>query len=539
MRVSHLKKPATPLSQMALQNVLQPRISKKAQLHFSKKEQPHLLENKIAFELYRLYQGSPMSKLKRLAGETVLYGFGSIVPRFLNFLLVFLHTGVFIREEYGVITKLFAYVAVVNTIFMFGMETGYFRFANKPGADEKRIFNITQTVVISISGLLMILFMLLADPIAGLLKIPGRSDLVIWLVLIMFIDAIVAIPFARLRLQKKAKQFAVGKLVNIFIMVGLNVYFLKIAPIENPDIGFVVIANLIANAFFILFFIKTLLSWRPVYDKELSPPIIQYAYPVMITGLAGITNEMFSRMTLERWLPEDFYPGTSNKAALGVFGACYKLAMLMNLAIQAFRYAAEPFFFANASEKNSPQLFARINHYFIIVCCVILLGVSINLDILKYFLQKPEYWEGLGIIPYLLLANLFLGVYYNLSAWFKLTDKTHYGTLITFVGMFITIVANYLLIPIAGYEGSAWAALICYFSMAALCYVLGQKFYPIPYSIGKDLGYIIVTMVLVFVLQPITFSNQFLTTGFHAGVMLVYLGIIYLIERKSLTAGRV
>ncbi len=479
-----------------------------------------------------------MSKLKKLAGETVLYGFGSIVPRFLNFLLVYLHTEVFAPEEYGVITKLFAYVAVINTLFMFGMETGYFRFANKPGLDEKRIFNITQTIVIAISGFLLVVFILLANPIANHLDIQGHSNLVIFLVLIMFIDAVVAIPFARLRLKKKAKLFAVGKLVNIAIIVGLNYYFLKIAPIESPDISFVVIANLIANSFYLLFFIRTLLSWRPVYDKELSPPIIEYGYPIMITGLAGITNEMFSRISLEEWLPKNFYPGTTNKAALGVFGACYKLAMLMNLAIQAFRYAAEPFFFSNAAEKNSPQLFARVNHYFIIVCCFILLAVSINLDILKYFLKKPEYWEGLVIVPYLLLANLFLGVYYNFSAWFKLTDKTHYGTLITVIGMIITVVGNYLLIPLAGYEGSSWAALICYFAMAAFCYWLGQKHYPVPYSIGKGLSYITITMILVFLIQPIEFGNQFVASSFHSVVLMLYLGIVYLLERKSLTAAR-
>jgi O-antigen/teichoic acid export membrane protein len=472
-----------------------------------------------------------MSKIKRLAGETILYGFGSIVPRFLNFLLVSLHTDVFAPDAYGVITKLFAYVAVINTLFMFGMETAYFRFASKPGADEKRVFNLAQTVVISVSGIMTIIFILLSKSIAVQLDIPNDQDIVIMLVVIMFIDAIVAIPFARLRLQKKSVLFAVGKLVNVAIVVALNVYFLKIA-FSNPDVSVVIIANLIANAFYILFFIKVLLSWRPAYDKELSPPMISYAYPVMITGLAGVTNEMFSRTMLDEWLPKNFYENQSNDYALGIFGACYKLAMLMNLSIQAFRYAAEPFFFTNAAEKNSPQLFARVNHYFIIVCSFILLAVSINLDLFKYFLQDDAYWQGINIVPVLLLANLILGVYYNFSAWFKLTDKTHYGTIITFIGLFVTIVANYILIPIAGYMGSSWASLFCYSFMAVICYVLGQKYYRIPYKIGKGISYVAVTVAIVYGVNTISFENQLVATAFHGLVLAAYLFVIYLIERK-------
>lgn len=472
-----------------------------------------------------------MSKIKRLAGETVLYGFGSIVPRFLNFLLVTLHTDVFAPSEYGVITKLFAYVAVVNTIFIFGMETAYFRFANKPGAEEKNIFKLAQTVVLLVSGLSTLIFIFLSGSVADALDIGHRSDLVTMLVLIMFIDAIVAIPFAQLRLQKQAKKFAIGKLVNVAIVVALNVYFLKFTD-ETPDVGVVIIANLIANAFFIIWFAQTLLSWRPKFDRTITPQMISYSYPIMITGLAGITNEMFSRLTLDEWLPENFYPGQTNEHALGVFGACYKLAMLMNLSIQAFRYAAEPFFFSNAAEKNSPQLFARVNHYFIIVCCFILLAVSINLDLLKYFLQDERYWDGLGIVPILLLANLFLGVYYNISVWFKLTDQTHYGTIISFGGMFITIAANYLLIPIAGYMGSSIASLICYAGMTVACYALGQRYYPIPYGLATSLAYIIGTSLLVYAVNLISFKNQWLSGIFHGATMALFIAAVFLVERK-------
>lgn len=474
-----------------------------------------------------------MGKIKRLAGETVLYGLGSILPRFLNFLLVRLHTDVFAPDEYGVITKLFAYTAVINIVFMFGMETAYFRFANKTGADEKRIFNIAQTVVMGVSLTCTLVFIILANPIADILSIPGKSNFVVWLSIILLVDAVVAIPFARLRLQKKALQFAIGKITNIGILIGLNVYFLYLAFDPELGVGFVVLANLIANAFYIFFFAKTLISWRPLYDRDISPIMIRYAYPVMLMGLAGMTNEMFSRLTLEWWLPENFYSGQSSEYALGVFGACYKFAVLMNLAVQAFRYAAEPFFFSNATDKNSPALFAKVNHYFIIVCCVLLLSVSVNLDILKHFLKREAYWDGLTIVPILLVGYLFLGVYYNLSAWFKLTDKTHYGTMITIAGAIITIAANYLLIPVLGYMGSSWATLICYLFMTVACYYYGQKYYPIPYQVGTGLFYIIVTIAIVYVVNTVDIQNQILATGFHGLVILIYLGAVYFVERKN------
>jgi O-antigen/teichoic acid export membrane protein len=412
------------------------------------------------------------------------------------------------------------------------METAYFRFATKLGADERRTFNLAQTIVVSISIILSLIFIVWANPIAQLLLIPEHADLVIWLVAIMLIDAVVAIPFARLRLQKKAARFAFGKIINIVILVGLNLYFLKISFNPSIGVGYVVLANLLANGFYLLFVAQSLLSWRPAFDGKISPAILSYAYPIMLMGLAGMTNEMFSRLTLEWWLPKDFYPGKSGDYALGVFGACYKFAMLMSLAIQAFRYAAEPFFFSNASDKNSPQLFAKVNHYFIIVCCVLLLAVSINLDILKYFLGDDKYWEGLSIVPILLLAYLFLGVYYNLSVWYKLTDKTHYGTLITVGGAIITISLNYLLIPTLGYVGSSWVTLICYFCMTIACYLLGQKYYPIPYGILKSLSYITITVALIYLVNLIEFSTQWMATGFHGTILILYGITIYLLEKR-------
>lgn len=474
-----------------------------------------------------------MNPLKRLAGQTVLYGLGSMLPRMLNFLLVPLHTvSMFSKEEYGVVTQLMAIVAVVNVVFMFGMETSFFRFSTKENADHKKIFNIAQTVVLLISFPLTVLFIVFASPIAALLSISNHPEFIVYLSLVMFVDAWVAIPFAQLRLQNKALKFATLKIINVLILLALNYYFLKVVYDPGVNVGYVFIANLIANAVFILFFLKELFTWRPTFDRELTPVMVRYAYPVMITGVAGMINEMFSRFTLEWWLPDNFYPSLTKKEAGGVFGACYKFAVFMNLGIQAFRYAAEPFFFSSAQDKNSPQLFARVNHYFIITCCVVLLGISINLDILKYFIGK-EFWPGLSIVPILLLAYLFLGVYYNVSVWFKLTDKTYYGTLITVGGAIVTLLANFILIPYFGFMGSAWAALACYAGMALVCYRIGQKFYPIPYAVGKAAVYILVTMLVIAGVNAVPVHNQWLATGFHTGVIALFLTVVYFAERQN------
>lgn len=474
-----------------------------------------------------------MSKLRILAGETVLYGLGTILPRMLNFLLVPLHTYVFSREEYGAVTKLYALVGFINVVYMFGMETAFFRFATKPEFDAKRVFNLAQSIVVSISLPLTILIIVLAPQISQALGVGHHPEYIIWLGIVMLMDALVAIPFAQLRLNKKALQFSMAKIINVTIVLVLTYYFLVVSYDPAIGIGYVFIVNVLANGFFILFFIKTLISWRPTFDKQVSGAMFQYAYPVMLTGAAGMTNEMFSRLTLDWWLPDHFYNNLSKEGALGVFGACYKYAVLMNLGIQAFRYAAEPFFFSNAADKNSPALFAKINHYFVITGCIFLLAVSINLDILKFFIGE-NFRQGLTIVPILLLAYLFLGIYYNMSVWFKVKDKTYFGTWITLGGALITVGANFILIPYLGFTGSAWAALLCYFSMTAACFVTGQKHYPIPYKITQGLAYVALTVTIVYSINLLEISNQVLATAFHILVIVSFVGSIYFFERKNL-----
>ena len=505
-----------------------------------------------------------MSALKKLLSQTVLYGLSSIVGRALNFILVPFYTAILLPEEYGIITELYAYAAFFNVIYVFGMETAYFRFASK-SKDEQETYNNASTFVFCLSAGISAFLIIFSQPIAHHLlhytdkenfHAPERASYyVIWMALILFVDGVTAIPFARLRYEKRAAKFAFAKIINIIFNIFFNLLFLvfcrKVLQGEilqgikpevslfynrENDVEYILISNFIANFFLIGVLWKTFAGFHFKINKEYTSQMIKYAYPLMIMGLAGMVNEMLSRIMLKELLPPGFYPGKTNLQALGIFGACYKLSMFMTLAVQSFRYAADPFFFSQAEDKNAPALFAKVMKWFVIACTLIFLLVSSNLNLFGQILRSPVYREGLLIVPILLLANLFLGVYYNLSIWYKLTDKTHYGTFISIGGALLTIVANVVLIPRFGYMGSAWATLICYFSMAVVSYVLGQNYYPIPYSLKSALFYIGIAIVFVIVCIKITINDSVLVYGIHFLLLLAFLALIILLERKQLPA---
>ena len=494
-----------------------------------------------------------MSVAKKLVGQTAAYGLSSIVGRALNYLLIPVYTAVFLREEYGIVSYLYSFTAFFNVVFTYGMETAFFRFANKEGADRQALYNRTLTAIILSSVVFTSIIILLAAPIADYVGLPHKEEYVVWLAIVLAIDAIVALPFAKLRLENKAIKFASIKLANIVITVVANVFFLIICrdiyqedylsglrPVINtiydPDfgIGYIFLINLVANALFIPMLWHEFASFRFKVDLELLKPMLVYAYPLLLMGVAGVVNEVIDRILLERLLPENFYPDTSTFAAVGVYSACYKLAIFMTLAIQAFRYAAEPFFFSQAQDKNSPKAFALVMKWFVIVCAFIFLFISVNLEIFGLFLRDPAYREGLEVVPVLLLANLFLGVYYNLSIWFKLTDNTKIGTYITFGGAAITIIFNLLLIPVLGYMGSAVTTFICYFSMALVCYVLGNRYYPIPYPVKSIVTYILLATILVLAAFLIPIENLWLRQGFHLILCGIFAAIIWLREKPLL-----
>ncbi len=482
-------------------------------------------------------------KLTGLLSETAIYGTSSLLGRFLNYLLVPYYTSVFVPGEYGVVTEFYAYAAFMNILYTYGLETAYFRFATKDSSQEGTIFNITTTYILISSILFSGLLMLAAGPLTETMGYSGHSSYVRYFAVLLAIDAFVAIPFARLRLEKKAMRFAIAKVANIIINIALNLFFLSLCPaivggtflpvlqesvsrFYDPSnrIGYVFLSNLIANAAFLPMLWPTLRQFRWRLDRSLLfSTILPYAFPILISGLAWVTNEMLSRWALRYWLPDNFYPGTSSEAALGIFGAVYKFSVFMTLGVQAFRYAAEPFFFSQAADKNSPEIFARVNHYFVIIASAVFLGVSLNLDVLKYLLRNPDYWVGLSVVPVLLLANLFLGLYYNFSIWYKLTDRTYYGTWITAVGAILTIVLNYLLIPVAGYQGSSYVTLLCYFGMAAACYALGQRYYPVPYTIIKDASLLLLAIGILAFSYQVSLPNLWLSALVHNGILAAYL----------------
>jgi O-antigen/teichoic acid export membrane protein len=498
-----------------------------------------------------------MSVLKKLAGETALYGVSSILGRLLNYLLAPLQTAIFLPGELAITVELFAYVAVLNVLYTYGMETAFFRFAAKSDQPEK-YYNVALTAIILTSTLFSLLIIGFATPIANYLGYPGTEQYITWLAIILAVDAIVAIPFAKLRLDKKPKQFVFARMANIMINVGLNFFFLwfcrgvyrgefltglqpVVRTMYNPalGVGYIFLANLIANLALFPLLGRLFAQFRFVLDRQTLAAMWKYGYPILIVGLAGIGNQMFDRIFLSRLLPEGFYPGRTSADALGIYGNCYKLSIFMSLAIQAFRYAAEPFFFSQSDNKNAPGVFADVTKWFIIVCAVIWLGVSVNLSwIGPLFLRKKIYWEGLSIVPVLLLANLFLGVYYNISAWFKLTDRTQYGTYLTFAGAAITVAGNVALIPVLGYMGCAIAFLASCAAMTVLCYVLGQKYYPVPYRIGSAVGYIAGAGGLIGVASLVEIDHPVLRFAFQAALCGAFLAAIVLIEKPALRPRR-
>ncbi len=433
--------------------------------------------------------------IKSLAGQTVVYGMGTIVPRLLNYLLVPVYTRLFQDQAtYGQITELYAYVAFLLVLLTYGMETAFFRFAQKHS--PSKIFNNATSSIILTTGIFVLFSTLFFNDFARWLHYDGNSSYILLVALIVAFDTIAAIPFAMLRKQNKARKFAIVRLVNVAVNLFLNFltiiwfpeYFTKLGKILlGPETGLVVwvfISNLLASALSLGMLSETFRNFRFTISKEILKPMLQYAWPILIIGLAGMVNEMLDKILLKYLIPAEKQP----MAQLGIYGANYKLGVLMTLFIQMFRYAAEPFFFAEAENKNAPELFARVMNYFVISGLIIFLGVTLFMDVFKLFIG-PGYREGLHIVPIILMANLFNGIYYNLAIWYKLTDRTGSGAIIAVGGALMTIVLNFALIPPFGYYGAAWATLIVYLLMMLCSFFWGQRVYFIPYNSIRILVY--------------------------------------------------
>lgn len=483
--------------------------------------------------------------LKRLAGQTAIYGLSSIIGRLLNYLLVPIYTRVFLPEEYGIVTELYGYVGFFIIIFTYGMETAFFRYV-KEKVEANKVLSTALLSLIFSTVFFASLLILFAQPIANLIGYPQNSEYIIWLTLILAFDTLSAIPFAHLRYQEKPIRFATIKLLNIFTAIILILFFVKGCPMWVADypflhtiydptigVGYIFLGNLAASLLTIILLLPDFKSVTWTFDKVLWKKMMGYALPLVLVGFAGIINEMLDRVLLKHLLPYDL---TTNMAKLGIYGACYKLSILMTLFIQAFRFAGEPFFFAQSSQSNAKEVYAMVMKYFVAFLGLVFLGVTVFLDIAKYFIGT-NYHEGLVVVPILLLANLFLGIYYNLSMWYKLTNKTIIGAYIAIFGAAITVALNVLLIPSMGYVGSAWATLICYVLMVGISYVLCQKYYPIPYNVQAIGQYLLVAIALFFVDKQLTviFEQNSMVLLYSVKVFLIglYVGWVFWKEKRT------
>ncbi len=488
-----------------------------------------------------------MDPLKRLAGQTAIYGLSSIVGRFLNYLLTPLWTSYFVPEQYGIITEMYAYVAFLVVLLTYGMEIAYFRFVSKGEWPKARIFSTGLYSLITTSGLFIAAATIFSQPIAEFLYYPEHREYVIWFAFIVGLDAVSTLPLARLREENKAGRFALVNLLNITVNIGLNLFFIYYLMgkhqagesnyltrhLFNPDIGvgYVFIANLAASAIKFLFLTPLMAKARVMPDTRALKGMLVYASPLLIAGLAGIVNETLDRAML-KWLLIGDMKKEAVMHEVGVYGACYKLSMIITIFIQAYRYAAEPFFFSEEKTQNARYTYARALTFFVVIVSAMFLFVLLYLDIFKHFISREAYWEGLHVVPILLLANIFLGIYFNLSVWYKLTEKTQFGAYITSLGALITIVLNLLLIPTMGYLGSAWATLACYFTMAVVSFAFSKKYYPIPYHTGRVLAYLGFALGLYGVSEILSLQDPSLKYPVHTLLLFLFVGIAYFAERK-------
>jgi O-antigen/teichoic acid export membrane protein len=477
-----------------------------------------------------------LSSIKKLAGQTLWYGLSNVAGRFLNYLLTFLHVSLFQSAEYGDVSIFYANAALLNIFFTYGMETAYFRFVQQ--SDPNKVYSTGFISLLGSTIFLSGLMIFFRQPIADFMKTGSHPEWITWLALIIAADTMTALPFALLRQQNRPKKYAFIKLANIFLTIGLQLFFFWVYPKmfnKQVDIGYVFLSNLIASAATLLLLSKelSLIKWK--FDTGLWKQIIPYALPLIVVGFGGMINETIDRQLLLR-----MYDGTVEqaKSATGIYSANYKLAILIVLFIQAFRMGAEPFFFQQAGQENAQRTYARVMKFFVIACCFCFLFIVMFLDDWKHLIsfKYAEYAKGIAVVPLLALAKIFLGVYYNLSIWYKLKDKNMIGAWITVGGALITIAFNWIFIPIWGYMACAIATVLCYGFMMVASYRLGQKHYPIPYAWKKLVAYIVIC-VLLFLLHRLFVSfglNVWLNRGMAIGLIGLFVLLILKVERKEL-----
>ena len=420
--------------------------------------------------------------LKQLAGETAIYGFSSILARILNFLFVPIYTRTLTQMQYGVVTEFMSYIAILQVLLVLGLETGCFRFANKEGEDPRKVYSGALLAVTGLNLAFLAVMVAFSGPISAALGYDGYSRLIIYVAGILLCDSVTAILFAKLRQEHKAMKFAILKTVKILTETGANLLLFFVWPAQ-PDFTYPVFAILVSCVLCLVLFIPDMLRLRPVWDTAVVKRLLVYSLPLMVAALPGVANDFLDRLLFR------FFDTSSDewRATLGVYQAAVKLAVIMNLFIQMFRYAAEPFFFQRAKDKNSKELYALVMEWFTAFCGLVLLGVVGYIDVISLFLGR-DFRVGVDVVPIMLLSYMILGMLFNVSMWYKLSGRTNMAIWITLAGLAVTTVVNIVFMPRYSYWASAFGHLASYLVMFVISAILGARYYPIPYKWGRLLA---------------------------------------------------
>jgi len=482
-----------------------------------------------------------------LAGQTVWYGASSILARFLYYLLTPYLTAKFAGgDNYGQMNLVYSLIPFLNVVVLFGFETAYFRFIQRKEV-EKDVYDTLLSSLLISTFLITLLLLLFRQGIASFIHVGAHPEYITLCACIIACDALSALPFARLRHDNKPRKFAAIRVAGILLNIFFAYFFLSVCPRllkQHPDsgllllynprfgVGYVLIANLIQSAFQVLALSGQLRRFRWKINIPLWKEIMIYALPLTIAGFGGMINETFDRIMLARRLPMTEVQATFQ---VGIYGACYKLSLLITLFVQAFRMGAEPFFFRQSVEESAQRTYARVMKFFVITICLMFLFVSLYLDIWKEFIRDPSMWVGIKVVPILLFANMFLGIYYNLSIWYRLSKNTRAGAYITLIGAGVTLIINYLFIPSAGYMASAWATFICYGSMMVISFVWGQRVYPVPYAWKKLTAYMVIVALIYFLHHALTgiWPNRVFNLGLATALLAAFTLFVLRVERKE------
>lgn len=465
-----------------------------------------------------------MAGLKSLAKETAIYGVSSIVGRFLNYLLVPVYTIALPASSggYGVVTNIYAWVALILVLLTCGMETGFFRFANKGQDDPMRVYSTT-LLSVSIGSLVFVaLGLLFLEPIAGWLEYGEHPWYIGMMMIVVAMDAIQSIPFAYLRYKKRPIKFAALKLLFIFLNIALNLFYYVI--LEGNDVGYAFLFNLVCTSVVMVCMIPELRGFTYVLDKELLKRMLRYSLPLVILGVAGILNQVADKIIFPFVYPDE----AEATIQLGIYGAASKIAMIMAMFTQAFRFAYEPFVFGKSKEKDSREMYAQAMKFFIIFTLLAFLAVMFYLDILRHVIGR-DYWDGLRVVPIVMAAEIFMGVYFNLSFWYKLIDETRWGAYFSLTGCIILILMNIFLVPKYGYIACAWAGFTGYGVAMLLSYFVGQKKYPIQYDLKAIGMYVLLAAVLYVAAEYVSIDNIYLRMAYRTVLLLLF--IAYVVKR--------